>query len=678
MCIMFSTLASFLFSSKKIIFDFVYQAKLNSMQFNRITSYLVSFFLIFSSAFSQKIVWQKRFGGSGYDNAYSGYLSENGFVVLAGTNRSSDALVSKNYGNADAWVISTNSKGKLLWKNAFGGSKNDEIKSVKPTADDGYILTGWSESSDNDIEKNQGKSDFLIIKINAAGQKEWIKTYGGSHNDRANDAVELDDGTIVVVGETGSKDGDVQKNSGGLDMWVIALDKNGEFLWQKVLGGREKDGAMQIEKTQDGFVVVGSTDSPDGDIYDFKGKKDVWVIKFNKNNDILWKKTYGGSHIEEAYDLLITPENDILISGTTFSTDGIIEKAHGGGDFWLLKLTDFGEIAWQKTYGGSSMEGANSVSLTQDSCILIAGTSISKNGDLTSNKGMYDAWALKVDSSGKIIWQKSFGGEGNDAFYKFVELPNSDYLGIGTAGSDDGDYSGIKSYGGYDFWLATFRDPENTDTSDFQNPTVVFGKVTDAESGSALSAEISLIDLETKQELQKINSDKKTGTFNIILPKEKKYFNIGFYLKNYLFQDTVIVLSQEDISTQIFLNAKLQPVKAGAKITLHNIHFDIGKWSLTENSLTELELLVKFLKDHPKLRIEISGHTDNTGNKADKIKLSQYRANAVKDYLVKNGIPAELLYAKGYGMAKPVASNNTEEERAQNRRVEFKITHIYK
>jgi len=201
---------------------------------------------------------------------------------------------------------------------------------------------------------------------------------------------------------------------------------------------------------------------------------------------------------------------------------------------------------------------------------------------------------------------------------------------------------------------------------------LISGKVINAKTKQPIAARITYRDLETDTELGVANSSPVDGSYKIVLPSGNAY---SFLAEKKGFIATSNNLNLEQLSTykEIQQDLLLSPIEVGQTVRLNNIFFDTGKWELREESTAELKRLVKILNDNPAMVIEVAGHTDNVGNTQKNLQLSQNRADAVKNYLQKNGIAANRLTSKGYGQSKPVAANNTEEGRQTNRRVEFSI-----
>lgn len=201
----------------------------------------------------------------------------------------------------------------------------------------------------------------------------------------------------------------------------------------------------------------------------------------------------------------------------------------------------------------------------------------------------------------------------------------------------------------------------------------VKARVVDAATGNPLAAQFEIIDVETGKVMVSNTTDKRRGEFLACLPAGKNYM-LNVDKETYLFySDYFECKTANDKQNAYDLLIKLQQPKAGEKVVLKNIFFDVNQFSLKPASNSELNKLVSFLKSQPTLRIEVSGHTDNTGDKKANGILSEQRAKAVVNFLVENGIPASRMTYKGYGDSKPVATNDTEEGRAQNRRTEFSI-----
>lgn len=202
--------------------------------------------------------------------------------------------------------------------------------------------------------------------------------------------------------------------------------------------------------------------------------------------------------------------------------------------------------------------------------------------------------------------------------------------------------------------------------------TVFKGNTLDAISRKAVEASIEITDNATGKVIETFSTNSATGKFIITLNSGKNY-GIAVKAPGYLFHSENFDIPMGSDDNLVNKTIELKNIAIGSKIALRNIFFDHGKSTLRTESNAELERLVKLMQDVPNLKIEISGHTDNTGSALVNDALSQQRAEAVVNYLKGKGIAAGRMTAKGYGSNLPVASNNTEEGRQQNRRTEFEI-----
>ncbi|MGE0638613.1 MAG: OmpA family protein [Bacteroidia bacterium] len=203
--------------------------------------------------------------------------------------------------------------------------------------------------------------------------------------------------------------------------------------------------------------------------------------------------------------------------------------------------------------------------------------------------------------------------------------------------------------------------------------TYVKGSVFASDTKKPLVAKFELIDLETNKVVVESSSNSEKGEFLVSLPVNKNYaLNVSkegylFYSENFSLKDI------KDITKPYQLNVGLQPVKTGEKVILKNIFFETNSFQLKEESTAELQKLLGLLQKNKNLKIEIGGHTDNVGDDKSNQLLSENRAKSVYEYLTTNGIPAERLSYKGFGETAPLATNDTEEGRAENRRTEFTV-----
>lgn len=213
-----------------------------------------------------------------------------------------------------------------------------------------------------------------------------------------------------------------------------------EIEWERSYGGSKFDGPSMIQQTFDGgYIIAGATESFDGDVEDYKGNSDYWIIKLDNLGNIIWRKTYGGSDTEGANSIQQTNDGGYIVAGNSSSSNGDVGNNKGSFDYWVIKLDNQGDIDWEKNYGGSQWDWAYSTKQTNDGGYVVAGQSESSNRDVGSNKGSDDYWVVKLDNRGNIIWEKNYGGIKFD-YPQAIQQTNDDgYVVVGTSGSSDGD-----------------------------------------------------------------------------------------------------------------------------------------------------------------------------------------------------------------------------------------------
>ena len=434
-------------------------------------SIFIILFFIFNFSFSQPAIqWEKSFGGSGNDFARFQQQTNDGGFILVGYSNSTDGDVTNNHGGFDVWVMKIDSLGNLLWQKSIGGTGLEVGNNIAQTNDHGYVISGYSSSNDTNITGNHGGYDVLVIKLDSAGNEKWKKVYGGSNNDGNIESgiLPVNDGGFMIATNSFSDDGDVSGNHGGNDWWIFKIDSAGNLKWQKCLGGSGSEDSHTIIATSDsGFIIAGHTGSSDGDVGPTKGMEDEWIVKIDSAGNIKWSKTFGGSSDDAAFYLTQTNDRGYAITGFTNSTDGDVNGNHGGFDSWLIKLDSAGNMKWQKTFGGSSGDyGIRIFPSAGDNGFALAGYSNSTDGDVTGNHGGFDYWILKTDSLGTIQWEQSYGGSGIDYSYGISPVFNG-YMISGFSNSPDGDVTG--NHGAMDVWAARLCIP----------PTAVFSATDD-------------------------------------------------------------------------------------------------------------------------------------------------------------------------------------------------------
>lgn len=396
--------------------------------------------------------WQKSLGGSANDECRAIQQTKDGGYIVAGFTASTDGDISSNHGMDDIWIIKLNEEGAIQWQKTLGGTNADRVYSILQTNDNGYILAGASASDDGDLLENHGDADCWVLKLNETGDILWQSVFGGSQLDRTRSIQQTNDGGFIVAGFTMSTDGDVSGNHGGADYWVLKLNETGQIQWQKTLGGQFDDLASCIRQTGDGgYIVGGTTASFNGDVSANHGMNDFWVVKLDAAGVIQWQKVFGGNRDDVFYALVPTLDGGYILAGYTESTTGDVTGFKGERDCWVVKINETGQIQWQKTLGGNYYEEATSILQMQDGTYIMSASVYSKAGDVTNNHGARDYWVVQLTDPGTILWQKTFGGTGTEYPLAIQRTSDNGFIVGGITDSKDGDVSTY--YGEWDIWV---------------------------------------------------------------------------------------------------------------------------------------------------------------------------------------------------------------------------------
>jgi hypothetical protein len=290
--------------------------------------------------------WTRTIGGENEDLGHSLIQTSDGGYVIAGHTKSFGA------GDWDVYVVKLDSTGNLQWTRTIGGENEDLSLSLIQTSDGGYAIAGASKSF------GAGEDDVYVVKLDANGNLQWTKTIGGPKRDWSSSLIQTSDSGYAIAGYTKSF------GVGGADVYVVKLDANGNLQWTKTIGGPADEIGFSLIQTPDGgYVIAGYTNSFGA------GGLDVYVVKLNANGNLQWTKTIGGpaSEIGNSHSLIQTADGGYAIAGFTQSFGA------GEWDVYVVKLSANGNLQWTKTTGGPKDDWGNSLIQTSDGGYAIAG-----------------------------------------------------------------------------------------------------------------------------------------------------------------------------------------------------------------------------------------------------------------------------------------------------------------
>jgi hypothetical protein len=350
--------------------------------------------------------WSKTYGGTGNETGgYTIQTSDGGYASYGGTN-------SSGAGGRDFWLFKVDAAGNLLWSKTYGGALNEDENIMCQTSDGGYAMVGYTASF------GAVGLDVYLVKVDANGNMQWNKTYGGTGNDYGYSVIQTSDGGYAVGSYTSSF-------GTSEDIWLIKTDANGNMQWNKTYGGTgNEEGVYLIQTSDGGYTCLGYTNSFGA------GAQDGWLFKTDASGNMQWNKTYGGTGNDYTYSLSRTSDGGYVMSGYTTSFVGF--------KVYLVKTDASGNMQWNKAYGGNATSvliGIGSIQ-TADGGYAISGWNYFNGQDFI---------LIKTDAAGNMQWNMTYGGPGLDDGYGVLQSSDGGYVLTG--------YTNSFGHGGYDVWL---------------------------------------------------------------------------------------------------------------------------------------------------------------------------------------------------------------------------------
>ncbi len=421
---------------------------------------LISAALSAFPAFAQPaIVWEKTVGGNFDDGAHSMQMTSDGGFVTAGFTRSQDGDIGANHGGKEFLVTKFLASGTVQWRKCYGGREDEIAYSIALTKDGGYIVAGTTESWDGDVSGYKGSNDAWVVKLSSSGAIQWQKTFGGNGEDGALCIQQTLDNGFVFAGYTNSLNGDVATITGNCDAWIVKLDSLGNLAWEKTYGTVGDDIAYSIHQCGDGgFIVTGKIDIDYNLNSGSFGLGNVLILRLDGDGKKLWLTDYGATHEDIGYCARQTADSGYVIAGCNGHIGGQVSQYHGLRDAWIIKLDSSGGLEWDRVMGGAGDDIAYSVRPTLDGGYIVLGETDSYNGDVVGNHGNIDYWVVKLDAYGNISWQTCLGGRNLDVGHDIRETTATNtFILVGEASPFGyGDIS--KGYAGTDLWAIKLQE----------------------------------------------------------------------------------------------------------------------------------------------------------------------------------------------------------------------------
>jgi hypothetical protein len=358
--------------------------------------------LVVKLNYTGNIEWVKLLGSTKEDIAYSVCQTTDGGYIIAGSTKYGNGDVSGFHGNGiseDCWIVKLDSIGNIQWERAYGGTAKDIAYSIYPTNDNGYIFTGVAESEDGDLDSLNipvfNRDRIWTVKLDSAGNIQWQKLLQGADGKTV---IQIASGEYIVGGTAWAT---VSTHDLG-EYGVFKLDSAGNVIWQKAYGGNDIDILASLESTNDGgYILAGKSGSNNGDINDHictRSCLDYWIVKIDSAGLLQWTKSLGGFTTDAAWSLKQTRDGEYIAAGMSLSNDNYIGYGqHGDSDYWIVKLNTNGTRKWSKFYGGADWDEAHSIIPTFDGGYIVVGYEQSHNMDINCSGGDGHMWIVKLE-----------------------------------------------------------------------------------------------------------------------------------------------------------------------------------------------------------------------------------------------------------------------------------------
>jgi hypothetical protein len=376
----------------------------------------------------------------------------------------------------------------LVWAKTYGGSKQDYARSIAVTKDNKYLVAGQTWSFDGDIDSTHRGllSDVWLLKLDENGNILWKKNYGGNSGESMDAITPTLDNGFIMVGSTSSTNGDVTENKGGSDCWVIKIDSVGTIQWQKTFGGSKSESLLSVFQTQNGdYIMGGCSNSNDKDFAENSGLYDMWVLKLNSSGSIVWKKRLGGTKDDFVSQLTNIDDKTFALAGRTYSEDGDMLGALGD---YSVKMDSSGKVIWKKSFGyyneGAGLKEFHALTMSQKNIVSVGMKIVDRPSPTLPYS--WDFLITKSDTSGNRLWSKYFGGTDTESAMSVQSDSNGDLFITGIALSND--LVVVGNHGFIDFWVIRIDSSGN-----LKNANCYGGLLEDQAYASMIDKQGSLI-----------------------------------------------------------------------------------------------------------------------------------------------------------------------------------------
>lgn len=351
--------------------------------------------------------WEKIYGGENDDIAHDIVALENGESAIVGTCKSFAAQQS------DICVSRMSAEGEMKWTILLGGNKQDEGRAITRGADGNLFVLGITKS----LSKNYDR-DIYVAKVSLEGKLIWESAIGGDRDEAAGGIAGLDDGSVMIVGDTESFGKRYR------DIYIAKLTKEGKTVFAHTVGGKKTDEAHDLTRLSDGnLALVGMREVRNN-------YEEFFVMKFDQNGKQLWAKTFGEYDDDSLESVTPTVDGGLVAVGKT--------RSYGSEqtDLTVMKLSKEGKVLWHKIYGFKYYEYGTAVTSTKEGGFMISG------GTSTLGKGSHSVYMLALDNNGTLLWSHVYGDKNRDIAHGIARMSDGTVISVGESDS----YSRSKNF----------------------------------------------------------------------------------------------------------------------------------------------------------------------------------------------------------------------------------------
>jgi uncharacterized repeat protein (TIGR01451 family) len=332
-------------------------------------------------------------------------------------------------------VTKTTKSGATIWAKAYNRPfQFATAYGFAKTQDGGFIIIGNVSGNCVAPSIGSGSSAIWVIKTDGLGNTQWDGCYGGPYTDFPVAIQQLTSGNYILASNTSSV-GAIAGGHGSSEIWLRELSASGAVVWERYFGGSGLDNCTGLKVTSDnGFLISGRTGSSDGDLTGHHGNDDGFIAKFDmSSHNLLWSNCYGDTFIDYLNELVVDASNNVYAIGGSAPLVGL-PGFRGIDNIWLIKVSNTGNLLWQKSFGGSEIDEGFSLALMPDGDLAVCGLSLSTDGDMQSNYYKHRYWVAKIDPVNSVIKLRALlGGKDFDNRPQDVAVtPDGEILVFGT------------------------------------------------------------------------------------------------------------------------------------------------------------------------------------------------------------------------------------------------------